>query len=79
MENVSRMDRVEVACDSYRARHGLRDGILVSEEERSEEEGSEEEGIEEEIYEELIEETDEDEEGHGEDGGEHGEGSEERD
>jgi len=49
MENVSRMDCVDVGCDSYHARHGLSDGILVSEEKRSEEKG------EEEIFEVLIE------------------------
>ena len=56
MENVSRMDRAKVACDSYCAQHGLCDGTLESEEA----------GIEDE---ELIGETDQDEDG---DGGEEG-------
>lgn len=81
MENVSRMERVEVACDSYRAKHGLGDDILVSEEE-----GSGEDEVEEEVIEELIEQTDDDEdedndddeEGHEEDGGASGEGDGER-
>ena len=61
MENVSRMERVEVACDSYRAKHGLGDGILNSEEEGSGEEGSGEDEVEEDTYEEIVSQTDDDE------------------
>ena len=50
MKTVSRMEREDVACDSYCAKHGLNDDILVSEEE-----GSREKGVEEEVFEELIE------------------------
>ncbi|KAG0575001.1 hypothetical protein KC19_VG309900 [Ceratodon purpureus] len=56
MENVSRMERVEVACDSYRAKHGLRDDIF-----NSEEEGSGEDEVEEGVYEEIVSQTDDDE------------------
>ena len=47
--NVPRMDRVEVACDACRAKHGLSRGIMVNKEE-----GSEENEGEEEAFEELI-------------------------
>lgn len=41
------MDRVEVACDACRAKHGLSRGIMVNKEEGSEENEGEEEVFEE--------------------------------
>ncbi|KAG0613735.1 hypothetical protein M758_6G126200 [Ceratodon purpureus] len=81
MENVSRMERVEVACDSYRAKHGLGDDIF-----NSGEEGSGEDEVEEDTYEEIVSQTDDDDDGdnhddeeeHEEDGGANGEEDEER-